>query len=211
MRASRRGSPRPARLVCPLVETANLGLNARLLQPPAANALATCATACPAPETLAVTCCALQLVGLNMNPGRSISTVTRCRRSGTPNTICGSGPFVTRDGQHAGFRVHVDPRADDHQSQVERPRDGVRDDAQPERRARVASREVYVAADFKRVRARAGRHARRPDLRCYRAGARLACGSPHSGTLESIPSRPGGVWTWIPVRSVRDPGGRSSA
>ena len=43
-----------------------------------------------APETIAVICCAAQLVGLNMNPGRSMLTVTRCRRSGTPKTICGT-------------------------------------------------------------------------------------------------------------------------
>ena len=41
-------------------------------------------------EIVAVICCAAQLVGLNMKSGRSMSTVTRCKRNGTPKTICGS-------------------------------------------------------------------------------------------------------------------------
>jgi len=40
------------------------------------------------------TVCWLQLVGLNMNPGRSIVTLTVLIRSGTPSTCCGSGSLV---------------------------------------------------------------------------------------------------------------------
>jgi hypothetical protein len=77
------------RLVCALVETVNFGLKTRLLQPPTANGLDTLAVAPSAPEIVAETCCAAQLVGLNMKSGRSMSTVTRLRRIGTPKTTCG--------------------------------------------------------------------------------------------------------------------------
>ena len=52
-----------ALLVRPLVDTVKPGLNARLLQPVAANGLLTLAVACWEPEIVAVICCWLQLVG----------------------------------------------------------------------------------------------------------------------------------------------------
>ncbi len=76
-------------LVFPLVETVKVGLNARLLQPPTASGLDTFALASAEPEITAVICSGPQLVGLNMNPGLSISAVTRFNRSGTPSRICG--------------------------------------------------------------------------------------------------------------------------
>ena len=191
-----------ALLVFPEVETAKDGLNARLLQPPTANALDTSAIAFSEPETRAVICCPAQFVGLNMKPGRSISTVTRCKRNGTPienlrNRI--RPRFIGRDRQRRVYRIHIDPRPDDHQTEVERSRDRTRDDAQPERRTTIRPRQIHGPFDFKGVGASAGGDPRRPDLRRFRAHTRIGAGSSHSGTLESIPNSPGGVWTWMPL------------
>ena len=78
----------------PWVETVKEGLNSRLLQPPTPNGLDV-GDWFSEPEIVAVTCCtpgdpgAPQLVGLNMKSGRSMLTVIRFKRNGTPSKICG--------------------------------------------------------------------------------------------------------------------------
>ena len=195
------GAIRSARL--PEVETVNCGLNARLWQPPTAKLLETSVFAFSEPDTIAVTCWlpgspgAPQLVGLNMKPGRSISTVTRFRRRGTPSRICGSayGPVssvVTVSVESAGF--DVDTRSDDHQAEVERARDRRRHDAEPERRAVVRARQVYRAFDFEGVRAR--RQTPRGWCRSSRlrgSGPRRPAVLRRAGRRRASPAAPGGV------------------
>ena len=77
-------------------------------------------------------CCCAQLVGLKMNPGRSIVTFAVRNRSGMPSMICGNGSLVTVNAEVSGF--DVDPRAHHDIAQVERPRDRRHDDRQAKRR-----------------------------------------------------------------------------
>src|SRR5450759_5197820 len=84
-----------------LVDTWNFGLNGRFLQPATANGVET-ATLDPGapvegitPEIVPVTCSCEQLVGLKMNPSRSIVTLSVFRRNGTPSRLCCNGPAVT--------------------------------------------------------------------------------------------------------------------
>ena len=127
------------RLVWPLVETVNLGLNARLLQPPTANGLDTFATAFWLPEIVAVICCA-RAVGRVEHEARPVDVdrdplqAQRDAEDDLRHRI--RTRFVGRDRQRRVFRVDVDPCPHHHQAQVERARDGVRDD----RSARTARR-----------------------------------------------------------------------
>ena len=84
-----------ALLVFPSVDAVNFGLNASPAQPPTWNRLDTGAVAPSLPETVPVIAIGLQFVGLNMNPGRSITALTVRISVGTPSMICGSGSVVT--------------------------------------------------------------------------------------------------------------------
>ena len=191
-----------ALLVFPLVETANLGLNARLPQPAAANGVSTVAFALPEPDRTAVTCCAAQFVGLNINPGRSISTVIRFNRNGTPKMICGNayGPVssvVTVNVLSVGFTsiraltttkprlngpatagVTIDnPNGAPSCGPVKYTLPSISNGCEP---APDATRVVPISEDSGQL-------------------PWSAAGSWHKVTLESIPNNPGGVWTWTPL------------
>src|SRR5580700_6050168 len=85
------------------VLTVKDGLNGRFAQPATANGLDTPTLAPWALVTVPVIACWAQFVGLNMNPGRSIVTLTVWMRRGTPSTICGSGSLVTDSALVFGF------------------------------------------------------------------------------------------------------------
>ena len=142
--------------------------------------------------------CGLQLVGLTMNSGRSMTASTSRRSVGTPATTCGSGLVVTVSCR--GDRVDFDLRADPLGGQRERADVQRYDDREAERGAVVGFGQV----DRRGFLTRFGHHqrvrARGPTPRpCARSstprGSRSAsaCAFVHSGTFERNPVRPSGA------------------
>src|ERR1039458_7195844 len=78
-----------ALLVFPLVETLNCGANFRLAQLATSNGIDTGELAPSALLMLPVTCIALHDVGLNVNPGRVMLTLTCLICNGMPSMIDG--------------------------------------------------------------------------------------------------------------------------
>src|ERR1700691_2010740 len=84
-----------AREVLPEVETLKFGLNFKLRHEPTWKGLAIAATVPCELVAVPLKDIGLQLVGLNMNPGRSITALTDRRSVGTPSMICGRASVVT--------------------------------------------------------------------------------------------------------------------
>src|ERR1700674_576994 len=78
-------------LVLACVDTVNFGVNSSSRHPPAWKRLARVLLVPCVLVTLPVICMGVQLVGLNVNPGRSNVTSTRRTRSGMPSRIVGNG------------------------------------------------------------------------------------------------------------------------
>ena len=81
--------------VLPLVDAVSFGANASPAQPATWKRLETAALAPSLPVTVPVTAIGLQLVGLNVKPGRSIVALIVRISVGTPSMICGNGSVVT--------------------------------------------------------------------------------------------------------------------
>src|ERR1700688_529632 len=78
-----------ALLVLPVVETVNLGANLSAAQFVTWNGTATGVLAASSLVMLPARVWGLQFVGLNVNPGRSMRTLTCLICSGIPSRICG--------------------------------------------------------------------------------------------------------------------------
>jgi hypothetical protein len=82
---------------CPPILALMLGVNFRLLQPAAWKRLETRTLAPWAPEAVPVSDIALQLVGLNVKPGRLIVTLTVRMSAGMP--LCSPSTLLTNCGR----------------------------------------------------------------------------------------------------------------
>ncbi len=104
-----------AREVFPEVETLKSGLNFKLRHDPTWKCVEIGAVAPSVLLAVPLKDIGLQLVGLNMNPGRSITALIVRRSDGTPATIDGSGSVVTVNWEVCGStsilaRVTIVPR-----------------------------------------------------------------------------------------------------
>jgi hypothetical protein len=82
-------------LVFPLVDAVSFGANASPAQSPTWNGTERYELAPSSPVRAPVTASGLQFVGLNVKPGRSMSTLT-CRISnGIPSMIVGNGSLTS--------------------------------------------------------------------------------------------------------------------
>ncbi len=166
----------------PLVETANLGLNANAAQSVTWKGTSSDAAAPSALVRAPVIFSGLQSVGLNVKPGRLIVTLTCLICSGMPSMIVGilvCARVVGRDRQRRRQRVHFDLRAHhDRPAFLQVERAGLRgvDDRQTERGPLVRAGDVHLAAgDVERVAADADADDRFPDqaFRTTRTGVGL--------------------------------------
>ena len=141
----------------------------------------------------------LQFVGLNVNPGRSIVTLTCLICSGIPSMIVrdrvGPGAFAC-DRQRRGVRVDFDLRADDHfRPRLNGPASAGLTIDRPNGAPCVGAGDEHFAAVHRvRVAAQPDADRRLPDqaFRTARSRVRPALRGTAS-TPERLPSRPGGM------------------